>query len=509
MHRFTQRGLGAVIGSVAAVALLAGCAGGAAAGGDVDTSTITVAQPADLTTIDPVIDNGLFSTNVFHALYDQLTVVEGDGSLSPRLATEWIGSEDAKSWTFTLRDDATFHNGEPITAEDVIFSFQAVKDNPKSLNRIYTNNIASMESAAENEVTFTLTNPDATFPRFVYYISIVPEAVYTELGADGFAAAPVGSGPYQYVSWTPGVSVVLKSNPDYWGGEPAIENVIVEPVADAEARLNGLLSGDIDLTALAPAQLSAAQSAAGYRVEERASNQLVYLGANESNEFLADEDFREAISLAVDRETIISTVYDDLAVPANASSVAPDVAGHDADGAETSYDPEAAAELVEASGYDGTPIPFEYATDGSVPMSNELAQAVAGQLEAVGIITELSGTDTASFNISWTSKQLKGLYLQQFSPSMMDAATTMNYLYGPTGQALFSDPDVDALIAQAASTVDEAARMDVIGELWELNSQRHHLVNLQYSTAIYGVNDAIDWEPRADGHVDFRTAFFK
>jgi peptide/nickel transport system substrate-binding protein len=512
MSRSINRRVGGLIAAAAVASLLASCAsgGGGSSGSGTEPvqDTLTIAQPWDLATPDPVIDNGLYSNNVFHGLFDQLTKVAGDGELVPSLATEWSASGDALTWTFTIRDDATFHDGTPVTPADVVFSYQAIKDNPKSLNRIYTNNIASMVSG-DNTVTFTLTTADATFPRYAYYISIVPEAAYTTMGAKAFAAAPVGSGAYTFVSWTPGVSVVLEANPDYWGGKPSIKNVVIEPVADLEARLNGLLSGEIDLTALQPSQLSSIESAAGYQVMEAESNQLVYLGSNTSDEWLANADLRKAISLAVDRETIIDTIYGGLATPANASSVTSGVVGHDPDQEALKFDTEEAKNLVASSGYDGSVIPFEYATDGGVPQSNELAQAIASQLAEVGINVELAGTDTTSFNLLWTSKTLEGLYLQQFSPSMMDSATTLNYLYGPTGYALFSDPEVDALVATAGTTVDPDARLAAISDLWTLNNEENYLVNLHYTTGIYGVKDNLDWTPRADGHLDYLKASFK
>lgn len=488
----------------AAVVLLAGCGDASQTGQDSDT--LTLAQPWDIATPDPVIDNGLYSVNVFHGLFDQLVAIDPSGSLAPRLATEWSANEDGTEWTFTLRDDATFHDGSPVTADDVVFSFQAILDNEKSLNRIYTNNITTM-TAAEGSVTFQLTSPDAAFPRLAYYISIVPEAAYTELGATGFAAAPVGSGPYSFAAWTPGVALELQANPDYWGGEPAVKKVMIEPVADAEARLNGLLSSTLDLVSLSPAQQGTAEGASGHTVKEVVSNQLVYLGFN-TDGLLASPELRKAISMAVDRQTIIDTVLAGLATPANASSVAPAVFGYDETLKALPYDVEEARALVKASGYDGRTIPFEYATDGNLPMPNELAQAIAGQLGEIGIAVELRGSDNSSFNLSWNSKTLDGIYLQQFSPSMMDAATTLNYLYGPTGMALFQDEEINELIARAAATTVPEERAAVISEIWKLNEAKGYIANLHYTTSLVAMNSALDFEPRPDGHLDFPSAAY-
>lgn len=510
MFRRTTR-LAVATTAAAAVLLLAACSGTSSADSAASTKdSIVVAQPSDLANADPVIDNGLYSTNIFHAVYDQLTTVDGEGALQPRLATEWTASEDAKTWTFTLRDDATFTDGTPVTAEDVRFSFQAVIDDPNSLNKIYTNNIASMTVAGDTEITFELKAGDAAFTRRVYYVSIVPAAYYTEVGGSaGFAAAPIGSGPYSFVSWTPGVSTILKANPDYWGGAPSIENVTVEPIADPDARLNGLLSGDIDLTAIAPAQVASVESS-GFTVAKAQSNQLVYMGFNEtSGGPLADVDLRNAVSLAIDRETIIETIHDGYGTVANASSVAPNVNGFDADLPDLAYDPDEAEALVASSGYDGSPIPFQYPTGGNVPNSAEVAQAIASQLADVGINVELEGIEYSSYVLLTSSKSHTGMYITQFSPSMMDASTTLNYLFLPTGYAIFDDQDIAALIAQAGTIADVDARNAVIAQIWELNAERTHLANLDYTVATYGVASDLDWTPRADGHVDWREASWK
>lgn len=502
-----RRALRRAAAGTAAVLLLAGCGGATTAATEADKDTLTLAQPWDIATPDPVIDNGLYSVNVFHGLFDQLVAIDTSGALIPRLATDWQANETGSEWTFTVRDDAVFHDGTPVSTSDVVFSFQAILDNEKSLNRIYTNNIASM-SSDEDSVVFTLKSPDAAFPRMAYYISIVPEAAYTTLGAEGFAQAPVGSGPYTFESWTPGVSVVLAANPDYWGGEPAVPNVIIEPVADSEARLNGLLSGSLDLVTLSPSQQSAVESS-DYTLKEVVSNQLVYVGFNASSGPLASPELRKAISMAIDRKTIIDTVLAGLATPANGSSVAPDVFGHDPDLEPLPFDKDQAVKLVEASGYDGSTIPLEYATDANLPMPNELAQAIAGQLLEIGINVELRGSDNSSFNLAWNSKSLEGIYLQQFSPSMMDAATTLNYLYGPTGMALFQDDEINALITEAAATTDPAQRSEVISRIWQLNEERTYVANLHYSTTLVAMNAALEFEPRPDGHLDFPAASFK
>lgn len=499
------------VSALLATALLAGCAGGfedaPAAAEDaaptVDTSRmVTVAQAGDIGSIDPLIDSSLLSNNVYHAIYDQLVRVDATGLIEPRLATSWEANAEATQWTFTLRDDATFHDGTPVTAEDVAFSFSTIQANPESRNASYTSGIDTVTATSDTEVTFTLKAPNAAFLRVVYQIGIVPKAVYETLGPDGFAQAPVGSGPYAVVSYTPGVSLVLKAYDSYWDGAREVKNLTFIPVADADARVNGLLSGEIDIAAVSPFQLEAFDGSEDVTVAEEPGNQLVFLSFTTGLAPLGDAQFREAISLAIDRSAIVDKILNGFATPGTASSLAPTVFGGDASLPTIDLDLERAKELVAASGYDGTPIPFDYPTDGNIAASSEIAQAIAGQLEAAGINVELKGNDSASHNTLWMGNGFTGIYLNQFAPSNMDANGTFTFLYSATGKAMFKDPAVDDIITRAAQAVDPAVRESVIGEMWTLNAEKTYYANVYYSDWLTGVNNEITFETRADGQLD-------
>lgn len=511
-HRpYRPRALGGLAASALAVTLLAGCAGGFESSGEaaqdgasaIDTTRmVTIGASSDIGSIDPLIDSSLASNNVYHAVFDQLVRVSADGEIEPRLATSWVANEDATEWTFSLRDDATFHDGTPVTAEDVAYSFTTVQANPESRNATYTAVIQSVVVTSPTEITFTLTQPNAAFARVVYQIGIVPKAVYEAVGPDGFAQEPVGSGPYAVVSYTPGVSLVLEAYDGYWDGERDVENVTIIPVPDADARVNGLLSGEIDVAAVSPFQLEAFEGSDSVTVTEEAGNQLVFLGFNSGLAPLDDPAFRRAIDLAVDREAIVEQILGGYATAGSSSSLAPAVFGGDASLPVVEQDLAEAKALVAASGYDGTPIPFDYPTDGNIAASSEIAQAIAGQLEAAGIVVELKGNDGASHNTLWMGKGFTGIYLNQFAPSNMDANGTFTFLYGPTGKAMFTDPAVDDIIARSGSAVDPEIRRGVVGEMWELNAAQTYVSNLYYSDWLTGVNADIDFETRADGQLD-------
>lgn len=507
MTRFRASASLALAASVALA--LAGCSGGTGDQTDAPTEpapeAIVVAQPADITTTDPIYDGSLYAVNVWRALYDQLFYMTADGQLEPRLVTEYSSNDDATVWNFRLRDDVAFHDGSPLTVDDVIFTFDTITDTPDATGRNYIGSIAAMEKVSDFEMNITLSAPTADFPRQAYYLSIVPSDYYSSVGPEGFAAAPIGSGPYSFTSWEPGTSIELTRNPDYWGEEAQWTEVSVVPVPDANARLNGVLSGDIDLTSIAPEQIPDVEAASGMKVQQGPSNQTVFLSSNINNGFLSDSGFRKAISLAIDRELLAEQLLAGAATPLG--QTAPDVVtGHVDSIAAEPFDPDQARELVEASGYDGTPIPFQYPSDGNIVNSTIVAQAIAQQLGEVGITVELQGTDWASFLLDWNAKQMQGLYLFQFSPNAMDASSSLNLNYKSTGYVYWNDPELDALIAQAAATSDPDARLEVFADIWEYNLEQEYVMNLYGSENVVAMPSWMDFTVRGDGQVYFVDA---
>ena len=173
------------------------------AGGSIaaDKDTVVVSQASDVLTLDPMLDTSPISFNVFRNIFDALTQIEADGSVAPLLAQSWTPSAEATVWEFTIRSGAKFHNGQPVTAQDVAWSYQRLADETKSPVRTYISKVKSVEVVEPNKVRFTLSEPYAPFDRQVSLISIVPRKAFEEMGAAQFALTPVGAGPFKVVAW--------------------------------------------------------------------------------------------------------------------------------------------------------------------------------------------------------------------------------------------------------------------------------------------------------------------
>ena len=502
LHRAARGAAIILVGSLA----LAGCAAtgttGAAPGNELTIGVVTEPESSP----DPIVDGSLAGYNIYYNLFDQLTKLDEDGAIQPSLATDWSSNDDFTEWTFTIRDDVEFHDGTPLTAEDVVFTYETVLATPDSDNLGYMGMLESVAATDATTVVFTLNSPFSPWPSITTAQSIVPQDVYTELGSEEFAQAPVGSGPFSFVSWTRGVDYVLKANEDYWGGAPEVDTLTFQTVADEEARLNGVISGSLDIALISPNQVSAIEGS-GVDVASRPSNGATFLGINSTTGPLADARIRQAIWHAIDGEELVSAVLADRAV-ANDQIVAPNVTGYVEDAEGPAFDPDLAQSLLAEAGYDGTPIALEYATDGRIPMSAEIAQAVGGYLEAVGITVELVGMDQASLsNRIYGTVDMAGLYLNTWAPSTMDGDMPITNMFAGGQNDYAKSPETAALVAEQR-TVAGADRIAVFDRLAGANFASAYLIPLFTPVADYAVAPGIDWTPRVDGEYSLSDVTF-
>jgi peptide/nickel transport system substrate-binding protein len=473
-----------------------------ASGGSV---TVAMSQ-GDFGSLDPVIDSSLQGINAYDALYDTLTEVKRDGSVGPRLATKWVPNDDATQWDFTIRKDAKFTDGTPVTIEDIMYTFNQVKTNPKSLNTRYLSLLSSMEKVGDNVLRFHMSAPFAIWPRQMTLLSIVPQKYYESAGGSvGYAKAPIGSGPYKFVSYTPGVSLVVEKNADYWGksgpDKPTLDKITFVPVTDDQARVSGVQSGSLDVALIPPTQVTTVKGTGTVDVKSVDGNQTVYLGFNTAVKPLDDPNIRKAISLAVDRDAIVKTVLGGLAKTATQMS-APINFGYDSSLKPLKYNVTEAKKLIKDAGYDGTPIPLQYALNGFVPLGAQVAQAVAGYLEKAGLKIDLQGMDSASYSLVGANKAYKGIFFSGWGPSYLDAQIFLGGL-APTGTRYFQDPASDALYAKQVSDADPKERLKDINKIWGLINDKTYYAALYYPKFNYAVSKKVNWDPYAQGAMFF------
>jgi len=496
-------------GALAAALLALGAAGGIApAEAQRSRNQIVVAQPSDALSLDPSVDTSPISLNLFKNIYDQLTDITVDGSVAPQLATAWTASPDGKTWTFTIRTDAKFHDGTPVTPEDVIWSFQKILDDRTSPVRTYISRITAMEQVGANQVRFILSQPFAPWHRQVSLISIMPKAAYQRLGAEQFNLHPVGSGPYRVLTWVKDDRIELEANAGYWAGAPRIQRVIFRPVPNEATRTAALISGELDVVpTLPPVMVQRLQSVSRVRIQTVQSNRVLYLGFDVNRAPYSDIKLRQAIDHAIDRTAITERLLRGLGKPMGAV-VAPVTFGYDPEIKPTSYDPALSRRLLGESSYRGQAILFQY-PNNRYAFGEEVAQAVAGYLRAVGINVELQGMEYSAFFPLWLRRQLNAIHMFAFGPSIMDAELPLGSLYARDSRGYWRNDEIDSLIAAQRASADPAARQRAISRVWRMSQEFVPYSVLYNEIQAYGVARDLDWSPRPDERLLFEHASFR
>ncbi len=459
-------------------------------------ATVRAALTQEPDSLDPVFDTNLPALNVMYNVFDQLVGIDETGGVIPLLASEWTASDDLKTWTFTLREGATFHDGSPVTADDVLFTFETGQNGTGSRLASYLTTIESV-TAEGNVITFALNVPYAPFDRQVSLVPILSKAAYESMGAEAYARKPIGSGPYSVVNWAGGDSITLARYDGYWGDKGKFAEAVFQIVPDETTRANSVQSGDLDIALLGPASVPAVEASGAVDIVNQTSNRVVYLGFNASHPALEDVNVRKAIDMAIDRVTLGERLLNGAVTPTS-QLIAAVTFGYDEAIPATGFDLEEAKRLVEASGYDGSPIPLSYPNAG-LPQIDQVAQAIAFFLGEAGLNIELDQQEANTYFNAWYGVELKGLYIFAFAPTVMDADLPLTMLLRSGAQGYLPNPEIDALLDQEIGEADAAARAELFSQISQLVNRDTSYAPLFIDTYTYGVTKGLDWTPRPDG----------
>ncbi|KAM9865681.1 HTH-type transcriptional regulator SgrR [Leucobacter aridicollis] len=493
----------AIAGAVLSLSslLLTGCMGAAASTGDGTASetggSAVLAMPSEPGNIDPIMMRSLSAWNMYYAVFDGLTRIAADGSIEPGLAESWTSNDSQDEWEFTIREGVKFHDGSDLTVDDIVYTYEKILASETSTNRVAIAMIDTVTAPDERTVKFTLKNPFSAWLSQVGTIGVVSEADYEAKGAEKFPDAPIGTGPFEFVAWNHGVDYQVKRFAEYWGDPAQLDEVTFSFVGAADARTTGVESGTLDAALVPASQVPVIEASGTAGIIESASNKVALLGVNTTAGALQDEKVRQALPLAIDREQIIDQLLEGFATPTG-QPVTDGVTGY-VDGFEVpAYDPDAAKQLVEESGYAGEEIVLEYPSSGGDPTDPEVAQAIAANLQDAGLNVKLVGVEQQSLGLTIANHQVKGLYLNFWSPSSMDGDVVVSQLLagGPEDYARNPDMAQRYLDQQAAS---EDARTAVFNDIWSWNAEHVSNVPLWQITNAYAASNTLDWTPAVDG----------
>ena len=423
-------------------------------------------------------------------IFETLVTKDQDGNIIPCLAESWE-QIDERTTRFTLRDDVYFHNGEKLTAEDVVFTIQRAVEKPSSAAIFAAFDPENTKVVDERTVDVATTEPFAAV--FNYLAStrggIVCKKAVEEMGDDAFGRSPVGTGPFVFDNWTTGTSITLKRNENYWGEQPAYSTLTLRFVTESANRALEIEAGNADIV-LDPdtVDLDRLSGTEGIEVVSGPSYGIAYVGFSLDDEVLSDVRVRQALSLALDLDTLVASVYGNYATPAE--SVIPDtIFAYESQGAHV-YDVEQAKQLLADAGYaDGLTLTLNLPNGSEQQNIGVVAQ---NMWKEIGVTAEV---ETAS-----TSEVIAAGRRGDNQIVVM----TATYSTGDPGHALAdfdtrsdgflrpNDTYVDEMLDLGNATYDETERAAVYAELQEYIYNQYYMVPVANKTVNYLITDQVE-----------------
>ncbi len=412
--------------------------------------------------------------------------------MQPSLATEWETSGDQLTWTFTLRDDVTFHDGSPMTSADVVYTFDRIID--EELNSAYRfATVKDITAPDDTTVVFELKEPTpnllATLGGFKG-LGIVEEQNVT---SGEIKDTPIGTGPFAVAAYQRGQSIELSANPDYWGGPPEIGGVTFTFVSDPTVALQNLLSGEVQWTDnLPPQQVESLASNEDVELSTAPSNDYWYLAPNEARPPFDDVRVRQALAFGIDRDAIVEAAKFGQAT-VNQTAI-PSTSEWYYDYEPYSYDPDRAKELLAEAG--ASDLSFELMVTDEYPETVAAAQVIASEMDDIGVTMDIRTLDFGT----WLDEQGKGNF-DVFMLSWLGNIDPDEFYYAQhrTGATFnfqgYSNPEVDQLLDEGQTETDTAARK----EIYDQAAQQ--IVDDASYIYLYNPDVAQAWAPELDGYV--------
>jgi len=422
---------------------------------------------------DPAEIGGIITPFIMlYALHDGLVKPMPGNPLALSLAESYAASPDGLSHEFILRDSATFHNSAYVTAEDVKFSFDRYRGNAA---RFIKDKVAAVETPDPRRVIFRLHKP---WPDFLTYYSsvtgagwVVPKAYVESVGDDGFKKRPIGAGPYKFVSFNPGVELVLEAFDGYWRKVPAVKQLLIKVIPDETTRLAALKRGEVDIAYSIRGEMAGElQRTPGLKLKPTVLNgtQWIYFPDQwDPKSPWHDTRVRKAVTLALDYDTINRALT--LGYSLITGSIVPKDFDFHWPPPKPIYDPTRARALLGEAGFPGGFDAGDYFCDSSYA---NLAEAALNNLREVGIRAKLRPIERAAFAKGYSEKKYRNI-IQGGSGAFGNAATRMETFVVKGGAYVYgSYPDIDALFVQQTEEINKTARAAILLRMQQLVHER-------------------------------------
>ena len=445
---------------------------------------LRIAQDESPDRIDPH-----FAVTVQHRLiidgpYEALLEMDNDFNILPSLATEYV-MESPTSFLFTLREGVKFHDGSPLTVDDVVFTFERIMSPDKpGPSQVKLKMIESVTPAGANQVRINLKNPSAPFLRFMAdpTISGIVSRKFTMEHNNDLSSAVNGTGAFKVTRYAPGVAIVMEKNPDYWRqGLPYLDRINIEILPDDSTRLATMRTGETDMTMFRPDKLRLIDTLKGVVKSPMVMNSPEFTLLNCNKPPFDKKEVRQAFSLALDRSAIAATVMPKVSKLGMWISAADKVFGYQGDGLDVPLqvqDVARARELMAAAGYaDGVDVAVDYIGTPAFQIDARISEIMQQQLAVIGIRLTLRPLEYPALLTNFAT----GNYQAQTSGRGIEADPDSPFSAEAfSGSPLVSckDKTLDAMLQAQQQEMDIAKRAVLIDEIQRYISEEAYRVYL-------------------------------
>src|ERR1700736_5272686 len=396
---------------------------------------------------------------MLYAIHDALVRPYPGQKMGPSLAQSWEESEDGLTYTFKLRPGLKFHNGDPVTTEDVKFSFERYAG---SGAQTLKEHVREVEIVDPRVVRFHLKEPWPDFMTFYGTTAtaagiVLPKKYLTEVGDDGFKKHPVGAGPYKFVSTNPGIEVVLEAFTGYWRRVPAVKTLVMRSVPEATTRALMLKTGEADIAyALDGPDAEDIRNTPGLQIVPSKHASIFWVEFPDQWDPKSpwhDKRLRLAVNYALDRQLTNEAACLGFCPPAGV--IVPRVMDFALQVEAPAHDPQKAKHLLAEA---GDPNGLDAGEFVGIPGFPTVAESVVNYLNAAGIRARMRPMERAAFYAAWREKKLRGLFLTAVGNSGNAASRVQEFIQSKGSYAYRGYPDIDDLFQQQARERDPKKR---------------------------------------------------
>jgi peptide/nickel transport system substrate-binding protein len=451
-----------------------------------------VAVTADVGSMDPFKDNSVVGTLAQAHIFDALVDYRGlDFKETPLVAERWE-TVNPTTWRFHLRKGIKFHDGKELTADDVKFSFDLAKVAPTARAKVA--NITEVKVVDKHTVEMKTSGPAASLLANISWIFILSKAEFEAKGGDAFGQRPVGSGPYRLERWDKGQRVVLVAFDGYWGGKRSPNRIVMRPINESSTRLAELLTGGVDVIQDMPVEnVKQVRDNKELSVVNAKGIRQIYFPINaKADTPLKDKRVRQAINLAIDRETIVRDVLQGLGEPRPGPFGTRQI-GYNAEAAKIlAYNPDKAKALLKEAGHpNGVDITWNFCK-GCWLKDTEIMETMANQLKAVGIRVKINLLEV---NQLFTNQNAANFQIGMIRWSRQyDTDTIVAGIQAQsTTNGWYANAEVDQLIAKGRTTLDPAARVKVYQDLYRAMVEDPGYIFTHAQDTLWAKRASSDW----------------